>query len=144
MNVNPSEQRAASLWLRAAALFYDSLFVFAVLMLATLILLPLNGGQAMPQSGLLAWAYRLYLLIWIGAYFSLFWCLGGQTPGMKVWHIRVVIPAPCLRWAILRFLGGGLSLLLLGIPFWLAQADREKRSLIDRLIGSRVVQSPRP
>lgn len=144
MNANPPEHRPASLWRRTAALFYDSLFVFAVLMLATLILLPLNGGQAMPQSGPLAWAYQVYLVAWVGAYFSVFWCLGGQTPGMKVWHIRVVIPAPCLRLAILRFFGGGLSFLLLGIPFWLAQADSEKRSLIDRVIGSRVVHLPKP
>lgn len=134
----------ASLWRRAAALFYDSLFVFAVLMLATLIVLPLNGGQAMPQSGPLAWAYHVYLVAWVGGYFSLFWCIGGQTPGMKVWHIQVVIPAPCLRSALLRFLGGGLSFLLLGIPFWLAHADREKRSLIDRVLGSRVVHLPKP
>lgn len=144
MNSTPSEHRPASLWRRAAALFYDSLFVFAVLMLATLILLPFHGGQAMPQTGPLAWAYQVYLVAWVGAYFSLFWCLGGQTPGMKVWHIRVVIPAPCLRLAILRFFGGGLSFLLLGIPFWLAQADSEKRSLIDRVIGSRVVHLPKP
>lgn len=144
MNANPPAQLPASLWRRTAALFYDSLFVFAVLMLATLILLPLNAGQAMPQSGPLAWAYQIYLLVWVGAYFSLFWCIGGQTPGMKVWHIRVVIPAPCLRTAFLRFLGGGLSVLLLGIPYWLAQADREKRSLIDRVIGSRVVHLPKP
>jgi uncharacterized RDD family membrane protein YckC len=144
MNNPPSEHRPASLWRRTAALFYDSLFVFAVLMLATLILLPLHGGQAMPQTGPLAWAYQVYLVAWVGVYFSVFWCLGGQTPGMKVWHIRVVIPAPCLRLAILRFFGGGLSFLLLGIPFWLAQADSEKRSLIDRVIGSRVVHLPKP
>lgn len=138
------EHRPARLWRRAAALFYDSLFVVAVLMLATLILLPLNHGQALPQTGPLAWAYKLYLVGWMAAYFSLFWCRGGQTPGMKVWHIRVMMPAPCLRRAILRFLGGGLSVVLFGIPFWLALTDRDKRSLIDRIIGSRVVQLPKP
>ncbi|ANJ67188.1 hypothetical protein A9404_07130 [Halothiobacillus diazotrophicus] len=135
--------RPAPVWKRVAALFYDSLFVFALLMLATLIALPLNHGEAFPQSGGLAWLYRGYLLLWVGAYFTLFWCIGGQTPGMKVWHIRVRFDGrDCLGRATLRFLGGLLSILLAGLPFWLSQIDPERRSVIDRRLGSRVIRTP--
>lgn len=131
----------APLWKRAAALFYDSLFVFAILMLATLLALPLNHGEAFPQTGLLSWLYRGYLIVWVGGYFTLFWCIGGQTPGMKVWHIRVRFDGPgCTTRAALRFLGGLFSLLLAGLPFWLSQRDPERRSLIDRKLGSRVIK----
>lgn len=131
----------APLWKRAAALFYDSLFVLAILMLAILIAVLLNGLQAIPQTGLIAWVYQAYLLAWVAAYFSLFWCKGGQTPGMKVWHIRVRFDGPgCTTRAALRFLGGLLSVLLAGLPFWLAQRDPERRSLIDRRLGSRVIK----
>ncbi|MHB8920105.1 MAG: RDD family protein [Halothiobacillus sp.] len=135
----------APLWRRAAALLYDGLFVIALLMLATLILLPFNGGEALPQQGLIAWLYQGYLLFWVGAYFSLFWCIGGQTPGMKVWHIRVLMPATaCYRTAVLRFIGGLCSVLLAGIPFWFARVDAEKRSLIDRWLGTIVTRIPKP
>ncbi|MGC8697706.1 MAG: RDD family protein [Halothiobacillus sp.] len=135
----------APLWRRAAALFYDLMFVIALFMLATLILLPFNGGQALPQTGPIAWAYRAYLLLCAATYFSVFWCVGGQTPGMKAWHIRLTLPARrCYATALLRFLGGLLSLLLAGIPFWLAQFHPEKRSLIDRLLKTQVTRSPPP
>jgi uncharacterized RDD family membrane protein YckC len=121
------------------------MFVIALLMLATLILLPFNGGQALPQTGPIAWVYRAYLLLWAAAYFSVFWCVGGQTPGMKSWHIRITLPArSCYTTALLRFLGGLTSLLLAGIPFWLAQFHPEKRSVIDRLLKTQVTRSPTP
>jgi uncharacterized RDD family membrane protein YckC len=131
----------APLWRRASALFYDFMFVIALLMLATLILLPFNGGQALPQTGMLAWLYRAYLLLWMAVYFSVFWCIGGQTPGMKVWHIRVHLPARrCYVTALMRFFGGLMSIFLAGIPFWLAQFHPEKQSLIDRWLHTRVTR----
>ncbi len=133
--------KPAPLWRRVAALLYDSMFVVALLMLATLILLPLNGGEAMPQTGMLAWLYQAYLVAWMALYFSVFWRIGGQTPGMKVWHIRVQLPETGrFRTALARFFGGVISLLLAGIPFWLAQFHPEKRSLIDRWLNTRVTR----
>ncbi|WP_407276292.1 RDD family protein [Halothiobacillus sp. DCM-1] len=131
----------APLWRRAAALFYDSLFVLAVLMLATLIFVAANGGQAVPPNGILSTVYRLWLLLWVGAYFVLFWYWGGQTPGMKVWHIQVLLPQQQrLRRSIARFFLGLLSLALAGIPFWLAARDPERRDLWDRRLGVRVIR----
>lgn len=131
----------APLWRRAAALFYDSLFVFAVLMLATLILVAVNRGEAIPSTGWLSAMYRVWLLVWVGAYFVLFWYWGGQTPGMKVWHIRLILPQTGrLRGAITRFFIGLLSLTLAGLPFWLAARDPERRDWWDRRMGARIVR----
>lgn len=136
----------APLWRRVAALFYDGLFVIAVLMLATFILLPFLNNKAMPPiptSGIWHWLYLLYLLAWVTAYFSLFWCIGGQTPGMKVWHIAVRLPGDriaCLPRAMLRFVGGIVSLMLGGLPFWWGVTDPRRRSLIDRWLGTVVIR----
>ncbi len=131
----------APLWRRAAALFYDSLFVAAVLMLATLIFVAARGGEAVPPQGWVSALYRLWLFVWMGAYFVLFWCWGGQTPGMKVWHIRLLLPpGRCLGRAITRFFLGLLSLVLAGLPFWLAARDPERRDGWDRRLGTRVVR----
>ncbi len=136
-----SGARPAPLWRRAAALFYDSLFVVAVLMLATLIFVAAHHGEAVPPEGAIQWLYRLWLLVWVAGYFSGFWCWGGQTPGMKVWHIRLHLPAGgCLRRAISRFFFGLFSLSLAGIPFWLAARDPEQRDLFDRRLGARVLR----
>ena len=138
----PNAANPAPLWRRAAALFYDSLFVVAVLMLATLIFVALHHGEAVPTEGAIQWLYRLWLMVWVAGYFVGFWCWGGQTPGMKVWHIRLHLPAEgCLRHAIFRFFFGLLSLSLAGLPFWLAARDPERRTLFDQRVGARVTRS---
>jgi len=138
----PSDPQPAALWRRLAALFYDGLFVLAILIFATFLLLPVTQGEAIPDHGLWHWLYQLYLLAWVATYFSLFWCIGGQTPGMKVWHIKVVMPRCwCFFRGVARFLGGLVSIALLGIPFWLAMRNPQRRSLVDRWLRTRVIRT---
>ena len=134
--------RTAPLWRRAAALFYDTLFVIAVVILATFIALVFTGGEPVPPEGPLQWLFRGYLLAWVAAYFVFFWCRFGQTPGMKVWRLLLLRPAdiPCLGPALARFGFGLVSLALLGLPFLAALGDGQRRTWIDRRLDTRVVR----
>ncbi len=67
------------------ALFYDLMALVALLMLATALLLPFNGGQRIPPGTLI---YQLYLLVVAYLYFDYCWRHGGQTLGMKAWKLH--------------------------------------------------------
>lgn len=129
----------SSLFRRLAAAFYDSLLVLAVLMLATLLLLPLTGGQAINPGN---HAYTLYLLAVGFAFFGGFWTHGGQTLGMRAWRLRVVsLDNRPLTWqqALYRYLAAILSWLPLGLGFWWQWLDREGLTLHDRLSGTQLI-----
>jgi uncharacterized RDD family membrane protein YckC len=84
-------------------------------------------------------ALRLvYTVVWLGS------C--GQTPGRMAAGIAVVNRAgapPGYGRAVLRWLGGLLSALTLGLVALPWLFARERRSVADRLAGTRVVLRPR-
>ncbi len=132
----------APLWRRAAALFYDLLFVIALVILATFLALAVTRGEPVPPEGPAQWLYRAWLLAWIAGYFVFFWCRFGQTPGMKVWRLMLLHRSSghCAGPALLRFVFGVFSLCLAGLPFLLALIDGKRRTWIDRKLDMRVVR----
>lgn len=90
-------------------MLYDSLLLFAVLMLATTVLMPFTGGKAIEHSFLLT----IYLFLTIFFFFAGFWIHGGQTLGMRAWRLRIQRDngQPIDWWhALLRF--------VTGLPAW--------------------------
>lgn len=88
---------------------YDSLLVFAVLMLAITVLMPFTGGKAIEHNALLT----TYLFLIIFFFFAGFWIHGGQTLGMRAWRLRIQRNngQPIGWWhALLRF--------MTGLPAW--------------------------
>jgi uncharacterized RDD family membrane protein YckC len=83
---------AAGLLRRLAALVYDCILLLAIAFVATLVLLPLTGGEAITPatrgSGTYL-AYRGYLALLALGYFGLAWMRGGQTLGLMAWNIRI-------------------------------------------------------
>lgn len=77
---------------RLGALLYDALLAFAIAAVATFLLLPLSGGEAIlvATRGFAGHAYHALLLALVFGYFGLGWTRGGQTLGMKAWRIRLV------------------------------------------------------
>ena len=68
------KSRGPGLGRRLAAIAYDSILLVAVLFVATAILLPLTGGEAIgPSHGL----YPAYLMAVAFGYFGWFWTHGG-------------------------------------------------------------------
>lgn len=133
----------APFWKRLAALFYDSLLLIALLMLATALAFWLKGGVVPAQSLF----FRLYLLLVAGLFFVGFWAGNGQTLGMQSWRLRVQRrDGRALGWwrALWRFLLALPSVGLFGIGLLWILIDPERLALHDRLSGSRVIVLPKP
>lgn len=119
-------------------MLYESLLLVAVLFLAGFLFIGLTQGNTAP---LVRWAFQIYLLGVVAAYFIWFWLRGGQTLAMKTWHLRLVSEngTPLTkRRAILRFLLA-LPSTLLGVGILWALFDRERQFLHDRLAKTKII-----
>jgi len=112
------------LWRRLCALLYDLLAVLAIVMVVGYVCQRLTGGNLITSDGHahIAWWYQPLQAVVVSAYFVASWLRGGQTLGMRPWHIRVVAadggkvaPEQALR----RVVVAALPLLLLGLAPWL-------------------------
>lgn len=132
----------APLWRRAAALFYDSLFVIALVFLATALALIPFGGEAIPGEGPLQWLFRVYLLVWVAGYFVYFWCKFGQTPGMKVWRIMLYPDQTkrCAATMTLRFFWGIACILSAGLLFFAALRSEKRQTWFEKRMDMRVIK----
>lgn len=121
---------------------YDGLVLFAVLFAATVVVLPLNRGQAFAPHNV---AYTIYLLAVSFVYFGWFWTHGGQTLGMRAWGVRLVGQSEdrvSWRQSLVRYLTALVSLAPLGLGFLWAVFDRESRAWHDHASGTRLVVQP--
>ena len=135
------DSAAPGLARRLAAIAYDCFLLLAVLILATALLMPFTGGRAIEPNNAL---YAAYLLAVSFGYFGWFWTHGGQTLGMRTWHLRLESDdarAPSWTQALARFAGACLSWLALGGGFLWIVVDREGRAWHDRLSGTRLVDA---
>lgn len=125
-----------------ASLLYESLVVFAILLIGFLLPQVVLSGFNMELGGRLLWAHVIVLL---GTYFIWCWLNGGQTLPMKTWRIRVVdrsgLPVRPLQ-AALRYGAAWLSTLLLGTGFVWALLDPQRRTLHDVIAGTVVQATP--
>ncbi len=115
--MNEALVQPAALWRRVGSIFYDSLLLSSVLILATALVLPFNDGVAIsPDRDV----FSIYLLVVSFAYFGWFWTHGGQTLGMRVWRVRALArQGETLTWkqAAVRFAAAIISWLPLGLGF---------------------------
>jgi uncharacterized RDD family membrane protein YckC len=133
---------------RLAAMFYDSLLLLAIFMIATAAFLPFTGGEAITpaRSPALEFFYRLVLLALFVLFFGTFWTRRGQTLGMASWHLRVEREdGSLLTWGdtIVRLAAALLSWLPLGLGYLWILFDRDHRAWHDRLSRTRVVVVPK-
>jgi uncharacterized RDD family membrane protein YckC len=96
-----------SLFRRCGAILYDALVLTAVLIVATVPMLPLMHGKVLVpgEVGWTAYAYRAWLWIVMALFLSFFWTRSGQTLGMLPWRLRLeYTDGSLLNWrgAILR------------------------------------------
>ncbi len=130
---------------RLAAMVYDTLLVFGLLLLASMIVtLPVGvllgeaASDALPAN---PW-FRTWLALIAPSFFLLFWLKGGQTLGMRSWRLRVVRNdgAPLTPGdAIKRLIACVISWAPLGLGFLWILVDRERLAWHDRLSGTQLV-----
>jgi uncharacterized RDD family membrane protein YckC len=77
----------AGLWRRFAAMVYEAVILFGVLMISGLIFSPLAQQRHALQS---RHGLQAFIFLVLAAYFIGFWSYGGQTIAAKTWQVRVV------------------------------------------------------
>lgn len=83
----------AGVFRRFGAMLYDSLLLAALLLLASLPPVMLNGGpirDGTPSGEIKNAVYFAYLLLLIFLFYGWFWTRSGQTLGMAAWRIRIL------------------------------------------------------
>jgi uncharacterized RDD family membrane protein YckC len=140
----PASAQYAGVASRGIALVVDALAIVAasVAVGAAAGLVGLLVGGIHPQ-----WLARSLLSIAAAAialgYFSLFWSIVGQTPGMRLMHVHVVPQRSgrelTLGRSLVRTVGLALAIIPCFLGFVPALFDRRRRALPDYLAGTVVV-----
>jgi uncharacterized RDD family membrane protein YckC len=132
----------SSIGRRLASMLYESLVVFAILLVGFMFPQIVLSGFGINLSGKAMW---LHLFLVLMAYFVWFWLNGGQTLPMKTWKLRLVDqsghPLRPLQ-AILRYFAAWPSISLLGIGIFWALFDRDGQFLHDRIAGTQIIAEP--
>ncbi len=128
---------------RLAAIFYDTLLLAAVLIVATIPSLALINPKA-PSTQHPVLTIWLFLVSFF--FFAWFWIHGGQTLGMRAWRIRIQTREgrPISWWqSMLRFLVAFVSWGAVGLGFLWCLVDKEKMTWHDRYSESVLVVLPK-
>lgn len=138
----------AGLLRRLGALLYDTLLLLALFMVATAVMLPITGGEAITPAGspALEFAYRVVLVVLLVGFYGLFWTRRGQTLGMASWRLRVERDdGSLLTWpdTARRLAAATVSLAAAGLGFLWVLIDPQRRAWHDRWTHTRVVVLPK-
>lgn len=123
---------------RLGSLLYESLVVFAVLLVGYLLPQIVLHGFGVMIAGRMQWVHVFAVLL---LYFVWFWLNGGQTLPMKTWKLRLAsADGGALRpaQALLRYLAAWPGVLFFGVGFLWALFDRDRQFLHDRIAGTRI------
>lgn len=141
-----SETNQAGLATRAAAAAVDiALLVIAYSLASTVLASVISFAFGSQLS--LAGAIVLGVLAFVigGAIFATFWTLAGQTPGMRFLSIRVTQHGArdlTIGCATRRVFAVVLSLLPLGLGYFVVLRDPQRRAWADRMTGTAVIYDP--
>ena len=134
------EHTRCGLGRRLLAILYDSLVVLALLIIATVPVVLITGG-AQEESAVFRAALQVYVLVIGFAFFGGFWHFGGQTIGMRAWHIRVTdLEGDPVSWraAGIRYIVALFSWAVLGLGFLWSLIDPDQRTWHDIVSETRL------
>lgn len=86
-NADPATLPTPGLRRRLAAMLYEGVVLFGVLMVSGLLFSILTDQRHALHGKV---ELQAFLFAMLGLYFSWFWVHSGQTVAMKTWHVRVV------------------------------------------------------
>jgi len=116
-------------------IFYDTLLLICALIFAALLAYPITHAEVTR-------GYQLYLFLVCFFYFAWPWVKGGQTLGMKTWHVKMeTLTGEPLTWkhAFLRFSTAFISWGCLGLGFLWIVFDNQQRSWHDMYSETRLI-----
>jgi len=120
-----------SLFRHLAVMVYDTFLLLAILLLAGLIAVAFNGGQAIGQGNPF---FFIYLLAVSFLFYGWFWTHGGQTLGMRSWKVTLISnDSREISWqrAFIRFSVALLSWIPAGLGYWWQYIVKNKQSWPD-------------
>ena len=132
----------AGLFTRLVAMFYDSLLLFSMLLIATALALLVTRGTLQYHNPF----FRTFLFLTCFSFYAWFWLHGGQTLGMRAWRLRLqrLDGGPITLWqALLRFITAIPSLAFAGLGLLWMLVDRNKLAVHDRISESMIVRLPK-
>jgi uncharacterized RDD family membrane protein YckC len=132
----------AGLFYRLVAMFYDSLLLLSVLLIATALALLATKGTLHYHNPF----FRTFLFLTCFSFYAWFWLHGGQTLGMRAWRLRLqgIDGRPVTIWqALLRFMVAIPSLGLAGLGLLWMLVDRDRLAVHDRISESMIVRLPK-
>ena len=129
---------------RILALIYDSLLIAAIIIVASLLLVFINGEY--PKPGTLLSVIQFLISILAGPlFYSYFWLTNdGQTTGMQAWKIKLVSSNESklnMKQAYLRCLISVISFLFIGIGYFWILFNKNKLSWSDIATKTRVIKT---
>lgn len=125
---------------RLAAIVYDSLLLFSVLFFAGLLAYPITRGHS-------STLYTIYLWNVGFLYFAWQWLRGGQTLGMRTWHLQLQpTDGAHLTWrhVVIRFLVAIISWFAFGLGFLWAIVDKQHRTWHDFASNTQLIIVSKP
>ncbi len=137
----------AGFWRRFAAFFID-----AIIILIVRVLIPFEGfffwnnQPAWYFVPLIAISNLVFMLVTV-AYSVVFWAWRGQTLGKMVMNIKVLRGDGSnitIGYALLRYLGYIVCVLMLGAGFLWIAFDSRKQGIHDKIADTVVVKLPEP
>ncbi|HEY9210645.1 MAG TPA: RDD family protein [Methylotenera sp.] len=130
---------APSLIKLGACLLYELLTVIAIVFVSAGLFVWIAGDSTHGVKRLLL---QIFLWLIVGAYFVWCWRQSGKTLAMQAWKFKLVGHDSQLlsfNIAVLRYVLATLGIMLCGLGFLWAIADRQHLFLHDRLLKSRIV-----
>ena len=129
---------------RLAAIVYDALLNLALWIIAALVFIGFNRGEAIETYQNLPLQITLVTVSF--AFFVGYWTRVGRTLGMQSWGLQLETGdghRPTLAAASIRFFAALLSWAPAGLGFLWQLWDKDKLTWHDRISGTRMVHYPK-
>ena len=127
-----------------AAIVYDALLNLALWIIAALVFIGFNKGEAIETYQNVPLQVALATVSF--AFFVGYWTRVGRTLGMQSWGLQLETPdggKPTLATASVRFFAAILSWAPAGLGFLWQLLDKDNLTWHDRISGTRLVHYPK-
>ncbi len=134
-----SANQPAKLGSRLLAILYDILIVFLIIVITIIVIQFIVGqGKEIPADHIIHTILKNFWILLSFLYFGYFWTKRGQTPGMKVWKVKVINPnGGLISWlqALKRYVAALFGIGLLFVIF-----NRDRLALQDKISGTSLIR----